>query len=733
MANDALPRENLVRATYPGAAVSEGDAPRMTGHFARFNEWTTIDSRIEGRFLERVAPGAFAKTIAESRDSVKVLFNHGKDPQIGDKPLGTITSLEEDGTGARYDVALLDTSYNRDLIPGLRAGVYGASFRFSVVKEDVVRSPKASEYNPGALPERTIREARLFEFGPVTFPAYAGATASVRSLTDVYTLDRLTSDPERLRDMLVELQAGALDAAEPAPATPETRAVPVPVKPAPRQETTPMHDSLKLHPVEQEARITELETSLRAQAETLTGIPSVEERARWDSDTVELTELRAARAVRAERSAFLATIAPKPDNQERSYSAPNIVRSPGADIYDMGQYGPGQVRSYEDRDQKLRDNAMRSLDASSFAQSNVDQARAKEGVQELLDNKDSRNKELAHRILLTGSPQYKRAFADSLVNMRPTPFLDDTHVRAAALAVTGTTTTGGYMLPYVFDPTFIKTGAFTNINPFRQVCRVEQIVGGNKWQGVSVGAVPAIYETEALAITEAGPTFSNPSVQTQRASAFVSLSYETLQDRPSVVAEIADLIQEGKDTLEEAQFSIGAGTTVYPLGMFVKSTFTVKETITNDTFAVADLDATEADLPIRFRRDAIWMLSRGVIRIIQGWETAYSKLFNSTLGYPAVGNIENNPGGNTGLSLLGYPVFETPSAPVTVTSDDTIVGILVSPKNYIIVDRVGMNVELVPNLIDGNGKVTGQRGIFAMFRNSAKALNADAGRQININ
>ena len=36
-------------------------------------------------------------------------------------------------------------------------------------------------------------------------------------------------------------------------------------------------------------------------------------------------------------------------------------------------------------------------------------------------------------------------------------------------------------------------------------------------------------------------------------------------------------------------------------------------------------------------------------------------------------------------------------------------------------------------VIDGNGKVTGQRGIFAMFRNSALALNADAGRQININ
>jgi len=30
-----------------------------------------------------------------------------------------------------------------------------------------------------ALPERTIREAKLYEFGPVTFPTYAGATAGL--------------------------------------------------------------------------------------------------------------------------------------------------------------------------------------------------------------------------------------------------------------------------------------------------------------------------------------------------------------------------------------------------------------------------------------------------------------------------------------------------------------------------------------------------------------------------
>lgn len=51
---------------------------------------------------------------------------------------------------------------------------------------DFVERVKRSTWNPDALPERTIRSAQVFEFGPVTFPAYVGATAGIRSPTDWY-------------------------------------------------------------------------------------------------------------------------------------------------------------------------------------------------------------------------------------------------------------------------------------------------------------------------------------------------------------------------------------------------------------------------------------------------------------------------------------------------------------------------------------------------------------------
>jgi HK97 family phage prohead protease len=199
------PRDNLYRALMPGPELrddGDGGMPTLAGHFAVFNEWTEVDSVFEGRFLERIAPGAFAKTIAEGKAGMKVLFQHGRDPQIGDKPLGPIRSLVEDKTGAAYEVPLLDTSYNRDLLPGLKAGLYGASFRFKVTREDFNDTPKRSAYNPDGLPERTITEAAVREFGPVTFPAYSGATAGVRSLTDEFLFERMLRDPDKLRQLI---------------------------------------------------------------------------------------------------------------------------------------------------------------------------------------------------------------------------------------------------------------------------------------------------------------------------------------------------------------------------------------------------------------------------------------------------------------------------------------------------------------------------------------------------
>jgi HK97 family phage prohead protease len=201
---NGLPREGLFRALpdLEMRAADEDGIGVLTGHFLRFNEWATIRSAYEGNFVERIAPGAADKTLREGRNTIRSIFQHGFDPQVGDKPLGPFRELREDDEGVYYEVPLLDTSYNRDLIPGLKAGLYGASFKFRVLRESIDDDPERSDYNPDGLQERTITEMQIYEGGPVTYPAYANATAGIRSLTDEFLIDRLAAHPERLREIV---------------------------------------------------------------------------------------------------------------------------------------------------------------------------------------------------------------------------------------------------------------------------------------------------------------------------------------------------------------------------------------------------------------------------------------------------------------------------------------------------------------------------------------------------
>jgi HK97 family phage prohead protease len=219
-----LPDLDIVRTTLVPCGLRSTDttvAEReglglMDVRFSPFNTWYRIDSYWEGSFLERTVPGAFKRTIGAHNDatkvdahSVKTLFNHGQDLFIGQKLLGDIEELAEDSDSPRSTVWLWDTSYNRDLLPGLRSGAYGSSFMFRVIKEEWNEEPDKSDHNPDGLPERTIKEARVFEAGPVTWPASPTATAGMRcvSATDTYYEHLARQDPQRVDHLRSKLTA----------------------------------------------------------------------------------------------------------------------------------------------------------------------------------------------------------------------------------------------------------------------------------------------------------------------------------------------------------------------------------------------------------------------------------------------------------------------------------------------------------------------------------------------
>jgi HK97 family phage major capsid protein/HK97 family phage prohead protease len=741
----------------PDTTRSDGEMPTMSGHFSTFNDWYEVDSYIEGNFLEQIAPGAFRKTIRKSnedRGAMKVLYDHGQDPQIGNKVLGPIAKLEEDRIGPAYAVPLLPTSYNRDLVPGLLAGLYGSSFRFTVEGDNWDNSPEPSDYNPAGIPERTITEARVYEFGPVTFPANPNATAGARSTTDVFY--QRSRDPEAFESLLRSAQvartladAGAAAPASepPQPDTPpeeppgsDTPPEPPPDPPAPAPEGPPesgSSDTPRSAPVDlttiedKRARVSELNEALERQATAYPGVLPEDEQTSWDKDMAERDVLNADIAAWDSRQSMLVDRAAKPSNVERTFEPSTqkaIVRKPDADIYSFD----GSFRNIEERNQVWRDDAMRATEITTFPNVNTDVERSKDRIANLLDYHDSDDKELARRIKATGSPVYKRAFEKILRGGKD--YLTPEEQRGTALAV-GVDATGGFAVPFAFDPTVIAIGVHGGaINPYRRVCRVVPIVGTDTWNALTATAVVATRTTEAAPAIEQGPTFAQPQYIVKRVQAQITYSLEMGQDRPDLSSEMAALIQEAKDNEEETSFATGAGGGSASIGVGpvngTSGAYTGITTATSVTLAAADFDATEAALPARHRFNAQWFFNRLNIRKAQGLETTGGKLFGGSQ-YPAVGNPMVEAAGNTGLRLLMYPVNESPSLPTAGTALITI-GTLLNPDSYVIVDRIGMSIQLIPFIFGASqgNLVTGQQAVFAMWRNTAAPLNVDAGRTL---
>ena len=201
-----------------GTDPAEGTLGRLFVRFSPFNVKYEINSFWEGRFIEHTEPGAFKKTISESKRSdglfsTKVLFNHGSDFNIGDKPLAVPDRLAEVNTdgyhGPELEGNLLNTSYNRDLQPGLEARAFGSSFMFEVIRESWDNEPEPSDTNPEGLPERAIQEVRLFEAGPVTWPASPTASAGMRSRcnTDGWMEQLATRQQQRYETLVRSYEA----------------------------------------------------------------------------------------------------------------------------------------------------------------------------------------------------------------------------------------------------------------------------------------------------------------------------------------------------------------------------------------------------------------------------------------------------------------------------------------------------------------------------------------------
>lgn len=160
-------------------------------------------ANIYGMFVERFAPGAFAKTIQEA--DVRALINHDANLVLARSKSGTLR-LSEDRKGLVADADMAPTTYAQDLAISVERGdVNQGSIAFRAIRETWDES--------GKVPLRTIEEAQLFDVSIVTYPAYEGTDAALRSvqfdsMVRALGLDELAA--EQRNDLLMQVSAGEI-------------------------------------------------------------------------------------------------------------------------------------------------------------------------------------------------------------------------------------------------------------------------------------------------------------------------------------------------------------------------------------------------------------------------------------------------------------------------------------------------------------------------------------------
>ena len=147
------------------ARQADDGTMRLRGYAAVFN-----DDSVPLPFIERIAPGAFRKTLTETPD-VRLLINHEGLPLARTKN-GTL-SLTEDDRGLYMDATIADTSEGRDLYKLVERGdVDQMSFAFRVIRQ---------KWNEDRT-TRTLTEVSLADgdVSVVTYPAYPTTTVEAR-------------------------------------------------------------------------------------------------------------------------------------------------------------------------------------------------------------------------------------------------------------------------------------------------------------------------------------------------------------------------------------------------------------------------------------------------------------------------------------------------------------------------------------------------------------------------
>lgn len=484
------------------------------------------------------------------------------------------------------------------------------------------------------------------------------------------------------------------------------------------------------------ARLTEIETE-RRQVHDAAGAAELDEeqQTRWDALDTEEGELRQAETETQEAEARAQRVAESRARYGAGFDS-NDEGDPLGDTRSIREFrgNPHDLNAvtrslYQETPERGgADLRARAITAVEQAQGTTVE-RSKQSITSLLESLDYTDdgeegrgaRKVAAHIIATSSPEYMRAWAKAFKTGMRTGQPDLDALRVLQRAASLTDAAGGFAVPLPIDPTLIVNDDGST-NPFRQLATVKTIVT-DVLRTINATAVTASYDAEASEVSDDTPTWANVDITAHMARAFVPHSIEIGMDYPGFTQDVAMLLADAKTNLEATKFAVGSGAGE-PFGLVTALTGTSSEiaSATTDTFALADVYKLDEELPDRFSDAASWVAHKKIYQAIRqaGGANLDDFWVNLRDGKPS--------------QLLGHAPYSASAMDgvINATADNRVL-ILGDFKWYWIVERVGFSMELIPHLFHTTtNRPSGQRGVFAWWRNGADSVLDRAFRMLNV-
>lgn len=449
---------------------------------------------------------------------------------------------------------------------------------------------------------------------------------------------------------------------------------------------------------------------------------SAEDQARWDEKTAELTRTKAdIDSIEKRRSQvrddLTEDIDPEGRTEGEDESKGKSKRTPEL-MRKVDPWDGADVRTL--LPQQAVSRALKALDDDELTDHLVDDQ--KRMLTKILRtrNADTRGDIIARRLLVTEHEDYRSAF-QKIATQTPAVLSPEegraiqrwTEFRAMSI---GTDASGGFGVPVLIDPTIMLT-AQGHPNDFFAISRVV-VITNDEWKGVSSAGVSWSFDGEATAVSDDSPTLAQPNVVAHKAQGFIPFSIEVGMDYPGFASEMSMLLGAGYSELLVQKFTVGSGTGE-PFGIVtaLDANTNVEVSVTTDgAFGAVDVYNLWKALPIKYRKRATnWMCHTDVENAIRQFGDTGSGGANFSINIVQEGIAQ----------LFGASFRENDyMAEFTGTTGAANLLIVGDWSNFVIAQRAGMQVELVPHLFDvTNNRPTGQRGWFAWARVGSDSVN----------